>query len=234
MTERNITSYCAIWNDRTQYNIILCNTKQHHKIGTNKLLYKSVSLSLQNQIGKKWFSKRVKQEEKHAVANWNMERLFVVQKKNMIAYMIKTFLGNILTKSSSPHVFYKNVFYKKGVLKNSAKFHGRRVREGGSLGALDHPPPPHTHTHPSSPFGGALPLLHIRKTFLMRLLYCFWNNYRWISSINGYSNVINKSKNIVKTKVKTFSMKELYRECCEIAKKISKKSKICLLTKNIW
>ena len=176
MTERNITSYCAIWNDRTQYNIILCNIKQHHKIGTNKLLYKSVSLSLQNQIGKKWFSKRVKQEEKHAVANWNMERLFVVQKKNMIAYMIKTFLGNILTKSSRPHVFYKNVFYKKGVLKNSAKFHGRRVREGGSLGALGaaggglgapaHPPPPHTHTHTlHPPLEGLCPFYISEKLF---------------------------------------------------------------------
>ena len=174
MTERNINSYCAIWNDRTQYNIILCNIKQHHKIGTNKLLYKSVSLSLQNQIGKKWFSERVKQEEKHAVANWNMERLFVVQKKNMIAYMIKTFLGNILTKSSRPHVFYKNVFYKKGVLKNSAKFHGRRVREGGSLGALDHPPPPtHTHTHTLHPLWRGFAPFTYQKNFFNETIILF-------------------------------------------------------------
>ena len=46
----------------------------------------------------------------------------------------------------------------------------------------------------------------------MRLLYFFWNNCKWISSISRYSNVISRSKN---TKC---SVKILYRECREIAK----------------
>ena len=28
------------------------------------------------------------------------------------------------------------------------------------------------------------------------LLYCFWNNFKWISIINGYSNGINRRKNL--------------------------------------
>ena len=40
------------------------------------------------------------------------------------------------------------------------------------------------------------PLKCPQRLGLMRLLYCFWNNYSWVSSIRGYSNVISISKSI--------------------------------------
>ena len=84
--------------------------------------------------------------------------------------------------------------------------HGRRVGRGGRDISCAQPA-----------VLSALLFLHTRKTFLMKLLYSFWNNYRWISSINGYSNVINKSKNM---KPFEFCVKALYHECCEIAKNL--------------
>ena len=51
----------------------------------------------------------------------------------------------------------------------------------------------------------------------MRLLHCFWNNFRQISSINGYSNVINGNENF---KSCEFCLKILHRECREVAKKL--------------
>ena len=54
------------------------------------------------------------------------------------------------------------------------------------------------------------------QIFLIRLLRCFWKNFRWISSINGYFNTINGSKNI---KCCEFCLKILYRVCREIAEK---------------
>ena len=50
----------------------------------------------------------------------------------------------------------------------------------------------------------------------MRLLHYFWNNLRQISSISGYSNVINGNKNF---KSCEFCVKILHRECHEVAKK---------------
>ena len=51
----------------------------------------------------------------------------------------------------------------------------------------------------------------------MRLLHYFLNNLMRISSINGYSNIINGSKNI---KCCEFSVKILHRECREVAKRL--------------
>ena len=51
----------------------------------------------------------------------------------------------------------------------------------------------------------------------MRLLHYFLNNLSRISSINGYSNVINGNKNI---KSCNFYVKILHRECREVAKKL--------------
>ena len=76
----------------------------------------------------------------------------------------------------------------------------------------------------------------------MRLLYCFWKNFRRISNINGYSNVISGSKNIKRK----FCVKILYRESA--SHEITKKLFMVLvkyhhvpfvwnkyfLTKNIW
>ena len=63
----------------------------------------------------------------------------------------------------------------------------------------------------------ALSFLYIRKAFLARLICCFWNNFRWISSINGYSNIKNGRKNI---KYCEFCVKLFYCDCLEIAKKL--------------
>ena len=99
------------------------------------------------------------------------------------------------------------------------------------LGALDHPP------HLPTPLLSAMLIFRIRKTFLMRLLYFFWNNYRWILSINGYYNVMDRSKNM---KFFEICVKVLHHECHEIGKKSIAKYHLpvvwnkCLLTKNIW
>ena len=90
------------------------------------------------------------------------------------------------------------------------------------LGALDHPP------HLPTPLLSAMLIFRIRKTFLMRLLYFFWNNYRWILSINGYYNVMDRSKNM---KFFEICVKVLHHECHEIGKKSIENH---LLTKNIW
>ena len=63
----------------------------------------------------------------------------------------------------------------------------------------------------------ALSFLYIRKAFLTRLICCFSNNFRWISSINGYSNIKNGRKNI---KCCEFCVRVLYCDCLEIAKKL--------------
>lgn len=52
------------------------------------------------------------------------------------------------------------------------------------------------------------------QTFLIFHITYFGNNFRQISSINGYSSVINGRKNI---KCSKFCVKILYRECHEIA-----------------
>ena len=49
---------------------------------------------------------------------------------------------------------------------------------------------------PRLPLFSSLAFLYIRKKTFMRLWYCFWNNFKSILSIHGYSNVINKSYNI--------------------------------------
>ena len=69
---------------------------------------------------------------------------------------------------------------------------------------------------PTPPFGTLL-FLDIIETFLLRLLYCFWNNYRWISITKRYTNVKNRSKNI---KCFQFCVKTLYCECLELAKNL--------------
>ena len=94
-----------------------------------------------------------------------------------------------------------------------------------------------THPHLPTPLWSAMLIFRIRKTFLMRLLYFFWNSYRWISSINGYYNVMDRSKNM---KCFEICVKVLHHECHEIGKKSIAKHHLpvvwnkYLLTKNIW
>ena len=85
--------------------------------------------------------------------------------------------------------------------------HDRRL--WGLLGGL----------HLPSSFFECLTLFYpiFRKTLLMRVLYCFWNNFRCISSINRYSNVINRSKHINFCK---FCVRILFCDCGEIAKNL--------------
>ena len=80
----------------------------------------------------------------------------------------------------------------------------------------------------------ALSFLYIRKAFLTRLICCFSNNFRWISSINGYSNIKNGRKNI---KCCEFCVRVLYCDCLEIAKKLWRWWNIVYQlfeTKNFW
>ena len=100
----------------------------------------------------------------------------------------------------------KSLSHKIPLNKLYRKWWGLRRR---ALGALNTPAP--------SPLLSAFLFLRIRKRFLMKLLYCFWNKFTWFSSINGCSNGINRSKNI---KPFEFCVKELYCECHEIAKNL--------------
>ena len=58
---------------------------------------------------------------------------------------------------------------------------------------------------------------YILENFFNKTITYFWNNFRQISSINGYCIVISGSKTI---KCCEFYVKILYRKCLEIAKKL--------------
>ena len=140
-------------------------------------------------------------------------------------FFLEYHLESLALKSYSEHVLkcvsYNNFLMEKCLITfrclSLVRTKHQLQRKWGGQGRVavrctqhSHPPPP-----PPIPIShlSALLSLHFRKSFLIRLLYCFWNNFTWFSSINVYSNGIN-------IKPFEFCLEALYRECHEIAKNL--------------